>query len=124
VQDQGRLSAWRAQLARRYLAITDFHACLRAAFFKDVGYGFESHRELDAKAYRAFLDQLTQSLLDQAAAVCALAIEASFSGSVIARFQRQFLCEGKPEQRAEIAAHLAAAFPGSNCQLEISEVQP
>lgn len=123
VREVSQLSAWRARLAKRFRKITQFHSEVRSAFYSPHGYGGDYHHKFEPAQHRAFLGRLTQSLLDRAAAVCALAMEVSCP--VLARFEAQLLCEGKPpEKRAEINAQLAAAFPGSNYQLEISEIQP
>jgi hypothetical protein len=116
-----RLSVWRTALAQRYLGITSFQAEVRAAFFKDVGYSYDSHREFESAGHRYFVERTIQKLLAQLAAVLALATEASFPGTVVARFQGQVLCEGKPKQRAEITAHLAAAFPGATFPIAFEE---
>jgi hypothetical protein len=123
VQEQARLSAFRTQLARRYLRVSDFHAEMRAAFFKDVGFGAESHHEFDALRHRMFLGRTIERLADTASAVIALAIKETHS-SPVARFQDSLLIEGKPpKQRAQISAQLAAAFPRSAFELEFADVQ-
>jgi hypothetical protein len=126
VQDEGRLASWRKALAARYPRIAGFHSEQRACFYRDVNPGDVryAHREFDYTRYRAFVDQTLQTLLDQLSALLALGIEETFPGAVMARFQGEVLCEGKPKQRAEITAHLAAAFPGSTFQLEFAEVGP
>ena len=122
VPEMSRLAAWRTILAKRYLGITSFHDEVRAAFYRDVGYGYESHREFDAARHRAFFNRTVQTLLDQLSVVLALAIEANFPRTVVARFQNQILCDGKPKQCAETTAHLAAAFPSATFQLEFTEL--
>jgi hypothetical protein len=122
IPDMSRLSAWRAQLAKRHLGITSFQAEISAAFFKDVGFGGGYHRQFEPARHRAFLDRTVQELLDCLTVVFALAIEAAFSGSAIARFQGQVLCAGKAKRRAEISAHLAAAFPASTFPIVFEEV--
>jgi hypothetical protein len=115
-----RLSAWRAALGKRYRAITDFHASVRAAFYKDVGYGPESHRECDLPAHRAFVDRTVKTLLDQLSGLLALAVGETFPDAVVARFQGAVLLQGKHkpmEKRATIGRWLAAAFPDSGFQL-------
>jgi hypothetical protein len=120
--DQVRLAAWRKALAARYPRITGFQHEMRVAFYRDVGYGHESHREFDASGHRSFIDRTVHLLLRQVSAVLALALETAFPNSVIARFEGQVLCHGKPKQRAEIAAQLASVFPGSMFQVEFTEV--
>lgn len=113
--NESRLSSWRKALATRFRGVTSFHEERRSFFFKGVNLGDVryAHHEFDSKGYRVFIDRTVQKLLDQLSALVALRIEAVFPGSVIARFEGQVLCEGKPTQRAEITAHLAAAFPHS-----------
>jgi hypothetical protein len=124
VQDSGRLSGWRKELATRYRAVTVFHEEHRASFYRDVSIGDvrHAHREFDHARYRAFIDRTAQELLDQASALLALAIEEISSGSVVARFQGSVLCECEPKQRAEIAARLAQAFPGATFPIAFEEV--
>jgi hypothetical protein len=123
--DQGRLSSWRKALAAHFPRITGWHDEVRAFFFKDVGYAWDSHREFDAAEHRAFIDRIIQERLDALSAQLALAVETAFPASVIARFQGSVLCEGKPpEKRAELSGRLAAAFPHSTFQLEFEEVRP
>lgn len=120
--EEGRLSAWRAALARRYGRVTDFHAAVRATFYRDVGYGFERHNEFESVRHRAFLDATVQALLAQASALLALGIEEIFAGSVIAWFQGSVLLEGehKPKDKSvSIGRQLAAAFPGFTFELEV-----
>jgi hypothetical protein len=80
------------------------------------------HQEFDSKGHRGYVDATVEKLLDQLSAMLALAIEASFPGTVIARFQGQVLCEGKPKQRAEITARLSAAFPRGTFPIAFEEV--
>jgi hypothetical protein len=121
--DQARLSAFRTQLARRYLRVSDFHAQVRAAFFKDVGFGAESHHEFDSVRHRVFLERTIEKLLDTAAAVLACALKETHS-VLVSRFQGEVLVEGKvAKQRAQISARLAAAFPRSAFELEFAELQ-
>ena len=54
MMDESRLSGWRTELARRYLHVTDLHAEIRAAFYRDVGFGYDAHREFEADWYRRF----------------------------------------------------------------------
>ena len=63
--------------------------------------------------HRAFIDRHDPKLLDMPPLCCALAIEQTFPGAVLARFEGWILCKGKPKQRAEIHAQLAAAFPSA-----------
>jgi hypothetical protein len=125
-QDESRLAAWRKELATHYRGVTVFHEELRAYFHKDVDSGDvrHAHREFDSGSYRAFVNRTTQKLLDQLFAVLALAIAETFPNAVVARFQGQILCEGQPEQRAEITARLAAAFPRATFPIAFEEVRP
>jgi hypothetical protein len=120
--DAVRLGTWRKALAARYPRVSSFHHEVRVAFFKDVGYGHESHREFDASGHRSFIARTVHTLLRQVSAVLALALETTYPGCVIARFEGLVLCKGKPKQRAEIAAHFAAAFPGSAFAVACEEV--
>jgi len=122
--DAVRLGTWRKALAARYPRVSGFQHEVRTSFYRDVGYGHESHREFDASGHRSFIDRTVHVLLRQVSAVLALALETAFPNSVVARFEGQVLCHGKPKLRAAITAHLAAAFPGSTFQVEFTEVTP
>jgi hypothetical protein len=123
--NQERLSAFRAQLAKRFPAIASFHTELRSAFYRNVGFGPEAHRELDTVRWRGFLDNTVQRLKRQASALLALGLEQTFPSSVIARFEDWVLVESDHElagKRTQIARQLAAAFPASAFQLEFEDV--
>lgn len=121
---EGQLSAWRFKLSKRYKAITTFFDQLRAACYKDVGYGYESHREFESVRHRAFVDRTVRELSDKLSVVLALAVEQSFPGSVLARFQNELLCKGEVKQRAEITAQLAKSFNGATFELLFTDVRP
>jgi hypothetical protein len=125
LHDQTRLSNFRTELARRFLHVTDWHAELRVAFYKDVDSGDirYAHREFEATRHRLFLGARVEKLLDTVGRVMAVAIKETLNGTLIARFQDRVLCEGKIKQRAEIAAHLAKAFPGSSFELQFDAVR-
>jgi hypothetical protein len=112
-----RLTAWRTELARRFLSITDFHAEVRAAHYSDAGFGSEAHRQFEPARHRAAIDRMIRDRFDVLSAALALAMEACFPGAVLARFENSILCKGAPKQRAEISAKLAAVFPGGTFQL-------
>ena len=55
--DQSRLSSWRSALAARYPRITGFHDEVRAMFYVERGYGWDSHKVFEADRYRVFLER-------------------------------------------------------------------
>jgi hypothetical protein len=107
--------------------VTTFHEEHRAGFYRDVSPGDVryAHREFDHARYRAFIDRTVQTFLDQLSALLALAIDETFPGAVVARFQGAVLLEGDKhpmDKRASIGKQLAAAFPAF--QLELEEAMP
>ncbi len=121
VEHQSQLAERCLQFGKEYPRIRGFHEGIKTAFDREVRDGpATSHRELDAVRYRAFTDVTIQGLLDCVSAVLALALTEN-GAVVVARFQEQMLCEGKPKQRAKLSARLAAAFPGSSFTVEVSE---
>jgi hypothetical protein len=125
-QNDERLRTWRSQLSKRFTAITSFHAELRSAFHRTVGFGIEAHLELDAPRWRGFLDSTVQRLNRQASALLALGTEETFPGAAVARFQGSVLVEDKhklKDKRVQIGLPLAKAFPASSFQLEFQEVR-
>jgi hypothetical protein len=126
MQEQGRLSTWRTELARHFLCVTDFHAEIRAAFMQDVGYGYEAHRMLDQKGYRAFIDRIVQERLDAISSLLALGVDEVAPRTIVARFGSWLLVDTKTDlegKRASICRQLAAAFPDSSFRIEFDEVQ-
>ena len=124
--DNGRIETWRKALAARYPRITGFHAELRAVFYRDVGFGFESHREFEPARHRAFINRMVQEFVRNISALLALGTEET-SGAVTARFQDWVLVEGDhnlADKRAVIGRQLAAAFPRSTFELEFAQVKP
>jgi hypothetical protein len=127
MQEQGQLATWRTALAKRYPGISSFHAEVSAAFFKDVGFGFDAHRQFEPARYRAFIDSCLQKRLRQVSALLALGLEETFKGAVAARFQGSVLVEGKHalnDKRVQIALPLAKAFLAATFPLEFTEVKP
>jgi hypothetical protein len=120
-----RLSGWRAQLAKRFPAISAFYTALRSAHHRNVGFGPEAHRELDAARWRGFVDGTIERLSRQAPELLALGLESTHPGSVIARFQGAVLVEGKhklKDKQIQIGLPLAKAFPAATFPLEFEEV--
>jgi len=119
--DRGRLGAWRRELARLLPRIAAWQAEIRPAFYCDVGFGWESYRQFEATPFRAYIDRVTQELLDQAGALLAFGIRET--STVAARFQDCVLVEAGIDQlKPEIESLLQTAFPGSNFQVGLSEV--
>jgi hypothetical protein len=120
-----RLAGWRQNLSKRFPAISNYHADARAAFYRDVGFGFESHQQFEPTHHRAFIDRLVQNFLEQVSQVLALAVEDVYPQRLVARFGGgQVFATGKIKQSAKISAHLAKAFPGSAFELEFTEIRP
>jgi hypothetical protein len=117
--DVERLASWRRDLRKRFRAISNFHDEVRATFFKDVGYGLESHREFDGAKHRLFFERTIGRLLATAGGVMAVATKETCNGALIARFEDSLLIEGEPpKQRAALSAELAKVFIGANFQIE------
>jgi hypothetical protein len=119
-----RLAGWRQNLRKRFPAISNFHADARAAFYRDVGFGFESHQQFEPTHHRSFIDRLVQNFLEQVSQVLALAVEDVYPKGLVARFEGQVFATGKIKPSAKISAHLAKAFPGSAFELEFTEIRP
>ncbi len=85
--NETRLASWRGALAKSYPRITEFHALVAAAFYRDVGFGYETHREFDPAAARVFIQRTVARLLDCAGALLALGLDEVFPGAVLARFE-------------------------------------
>ena len=86
---------------------------LRAAFYRDVGYGFDSHRQFEPARHRAFLDRTGARIAGPSAALLALGIAETYPGAVMARFQSAVLVDAKHklDKRVQITRLLQAAFP-------------
>jgi hypothetical protein len=122
-QDHARLSSWRTALSKRYRAIADWQSEVKATFYNDVGYGTEHHQQFDDKAYRAFIDRTARYCFDCVYKVLALALAETLNCTVVARFEGAVLCDGKPKQRAAIAAQLEKVFPSARFELQIEQLQ-
>jgi hypothetical protein len=116
------LAVWHERLERRFRGIQRFHHAAERCFWKTI----DSHRELDTKAHRRFIDRIMKDLRDFVSGLTALAVEENSPSIVAARFQDWLLCVGKPKARLTdiVCEKLEAAFPGSAFQLEFEEVQP
>jgi len=122
--DEGRLEAWRDELAKRYPRITAFHRNVSTAFCKSVrGAGYNYWR-LDETAYRARVRSAVNKQLDRVAGLAALAIEETMPKTCVASFQDSVLCDGKPKKNVSdtIATKLNTAFPSANFQVVIEQL--
>jgi hypothetical protein len=125
--NEERLSAWRGQLAKRYVRVTGFHTELRSSFMREVdsGTAYEHHHALDELGYRRCIDGTMQQLLDCTSKLLALGVDEVARGAIVARFESAVLVESKrklADKRTSIARQLAAAFPASAFQLEFDEL--
>jgi hypothetical protein len=122
--EHDHLELWRAELAKRYAAITHFHNALRDFFWRDVSSHQHGHQQFDAAAHRQYVDREIAKLLDCASSLAAQAIEETAQGVLVARFSDWLLCEGEPKtvSTEKISEKLAAAFRGSTFKVAIDEV--
>ena len=127
-QEQARLSAWRLQLAKRFVRIAGFHTELRSTFVREIDMGDAAPRQqqFELAAYRRFVDRTIDQLLQRAGALLALGVDELVSATVVARFECAALVECKrtiEDKRATISRQLLAAFPASSFELEFAEVR-
>jgi hypothetical protein len=123
--DQRCLETWRGELAKRYGAITQFHAVIESYYRKPVSSHDHGHFEFDSAAHRRYLDREIQKLLDYVSALAALALDEAMPDACVARFADWLLVQGKPNALAteKIADKLAAAFNGATFPVGIEEAR-
>jgi hypothetical protein len=127
VNEYRDLEAWRGDLAKRYPAISGFHAVIRDYFWREVGgNAWDSHRAFDEAGYRAFIDGTVRKLSNRLSGVVALAIDQLLPHAIVARFQEWLVCDGDKAQEAlpvePIAQKLAAAFVGQSFNINVEGV--
>jgi hypothetical protein len=116
------LETWCQGLAKRYPAITQFHAQLRASFYQPVGGNVrDAHFQFDADAHEGFIARIMHSLSNLLSALTAQAIDQTLPDATVARFDDWVLCQGKSNDKlaGAIDEQLVTAFPGNSFKFRI-----
>jgi hypothetical protein len=123
IPDKELLDQWRKIIAQGYPRIAQFHAEVRAAFYKAISTREGAYLKFEGAKHQAFVDGMLHDYQEILSGVVALAVNEQLPGAVIARFDNWIIAEREPKRTlspASLSEEVAKVFPGSHIQLEVT----